>query len=119
MYASYPSLILGFHGCDQEVGEDILSGKAPLLPSRNDFDWLGDGIYFWENDPDRALDFASWRAISAIPSLQPIKNPFVIGAVIHPGRCFNLLERRAISMLKDGYNFLKSAASEVLPKTNH
>jgi hypothetical protein len=38
--------VLGFHGCDQKIGERILGGKEPhLLPSEKKYDWLGHGIY--------------------------------------------------------------------------
>jgi hypothetical protein len=30
----------------------------PFRKSRNDFDWLGEGVYFWEYGHDRALQFA-------------------------------------------------------------
>ncbi len=29
-----------------------------ILKKRNDYDWLGHGIYFWEKNPERAYDFA-------------------------------------------------------------
>jgi hypothetical protein len=41
------SFVLGFHGCDQSVADDLLNGKD-FVPSANDWDWLGSGIYFWE-----------------------------------------------------------------------
>jgi hypothetical protein len=58
MYQCAPSFVLGFHGCDQEVGEKILFGETNLEFSSNDYDWLGSGIYFWENDPNRAIEWA-------------------------------------------------------------
>jgi hypothetical protein len=51
------SFILGYHGCDQQVGEDLLLNK-PFEPSQNDYDWLGSGIYFWEANPSRGLAWA-------------------------------------------------------------
>jgi len=51
------SFILGYHGCDKSVGERILKGE-PFKQSNNDYDWLGPGIYFWEANPTRGLDFA-------------------------------------------------------------
>jgi hypothetical protein len=51
------SFILGYHGCDKAVGEGILKGE-PFKQSNNDYDWLGPGIYFWEANPIRGLDFA-------------------------------------------------------------
>ena len=31
---------------------------ANLNSSENDYDWLGSGIYFWEEGPKRALEWA-------------------------------------------------------------
>jgi hypothetical protein len=58
MYNHAPHLVLGFHGCDRRFGEQVLSGKKNLHFSRNQYDWLGSGIYFWEDDENRAAEFA-------------------------------------------------------------
>ena len=50
-----------YHGCDREIAEAVLSGKGTLQPSENDYDWLGPGIYFWVDSPNRALDWAKDR----------------------------------------------------------
>lgn len=56
-YQRLPSMVLGFHGCDEFVGEDILSGKVRhLATSVNKYDWLGEGIYFWESGATRTGD---------------------------------------------------------------
>ncbi len=34
--------VLGYHGCDRDVGERLLAGEA-FQPSDNDYDWLGPG----------------------------------------------------------------------------
>ena len=39
-----PTWVLGYHGCDREVGEAVLAGETTLRPSENDWDWLGTGI---------------------------------------------------------------------------
>jgi hypothetical protein len=51
------AFILGYHGCDQRVGERLLTGM-PFKLSNNDYDWLGPGIYFWDANPLRGLEFA-------------------------------------------------------------
>ncbi|MGM0377752.1 MAG: hypothetical protein ACQEQ0_13340 [Bacteroidota bacterium] len=59
MYSKRAGLILGFHGCDKSVRDAVVAKKGVLLkPSKNDYDWLGNGVYFWENNCKRALDFA-------------------------------------------------------------
>jgi hypothetical protein len=67
------------------VGEKVLAGKANLKPSAEDYDWLGSGIYFWADSPERAWDWANDR-----PGSEKIRRPFVVGAVIYPGLCLNL-----------------------------
>jgi hypothetical protein len=76
-------MVLGFHGCDESVGEQVLSGKVPhLARSVNQYDWLGEGIYFWENDPLRAMEWAVAAKDDPRLSKGKIKKPFVVGAVI-------------------------------------
>ncbi len=41
--------ITGFHSCNKEVGVKVLNGEIDLKPSSNAWDWLGQGIYFWES----------------------------------------------------------------------
>ena len=48
LYSRRSNLVIGFHGCDQSVVEAVIAGKTELLASTNDYDWLGNGIYFWE-----------------------------------------------------------------------
>ena len=49
MYSRISNLVLGFHGCDRSVGIKVLhsNGTLHLEKNRNDYDWLGNGIYFW------------------------------------------------------------------------
>ena len=57
MHRLTSAFVLGYHGCDHSVGERLLAGTAFKL-SDNDYDWLGPGIYFWEANPLRGLEFA-------------------------------------------------------------
>jgi hypothetical protein len=98
VYRKLPGIVLGFHGCDKKVGEAILSGKQKhLTQSSNLYDWLGTGIYFWENDPRRAMEFAQDAMNRPILSQGRIKTPFVIGAAIDLGLCMNLLDRTVLA----------------------
>jgi len=95
-YEFLPSFLLGFHGTDQETAEKVLAGEEPLLPSKNSYDWLGHGIYFWEYSPQRAIEFAGAKYDHSV----------VIGAIIDPGFCLNLLEASALRQLKETYKLL-------------
>ncbi|SPF51914.1 hypothetical protein SBA4_4770009 [Candidatus Sulfopaludibacter sp. SbA4] len=57
MHRLTSTFVLGYHGCDRSIGERLLKGN-PFRPSSNEYDWLGPGIYFWEANPQRGLDFA-------------------------------------------------------------
>lgn len=59
MYEKLPNLVLGFHGCDIETFEKVLFYHENLKASDNTYDWLGNGMYFWENSYQRAYDWAS------------------------------------------------------------
>jgi hypothetical protein len=113
VYTSHSSLILGFHGCDRSVGEKVLGG-ARLKHSKNDYDWLGSGIYFWENNPHRALEYAELlRDNPHRIKGKAINDPFVVGAVIDLGFCLDLLEHRSLRLVSESYRTLKAAFDEV------
>lgn len=120
MYDVLPSFILGFHGCDQAVAEAVFSGKAALKKSQNAYDWLGHGVYFWENNPQRALDYAAELRDRPRKTGARVKIPAVVGAVIDLGRCLNLLDHQMIGMVKDAHRGLLSAfaAAQAKPPEN-
>lgn len=102
MYSKLPNLVLGFHGCDQSVYNEVIVNNRALNPGENSYDWLGHGIYFWENNPKRALEWAI-----NLKERGKIKNEAVIGAVIDLGYCLNLIEADSLNIVKQGYEILK------------
>jgi len=94
--------MVGFHGCDQETRDKIVLHRDVFKESVNEYDWLGHGVYFWENDFERAFQWAKERT----------QYPAVIGALIEPGNCLDLLEQSSRERLKEGYEMLKISASE-------
>jgi hypothetical protein len=88
------SFVLGYHGCDEDIGMAALHGDLTLTKSEQDYDWLGPGIYFWESDPHRAMEWAESRVKRG-----KSKKAFVIGAVIDLRNCLNLLERENLELL--------------------
>jgi hypothetical protein len=106
--------ILGYHGCDAEIGEEVLAGKIQLEHSDRDYDWLGPGIYFWEGDAKRAFEWASQRI-----ARKRSGSPFVLGAVLELRDCLDLTQRENIELLEFAYKgALKSAkkSGQALPK---
>lgn len=50
---------IGYHGTSDAAARRILSSGFEI--SRNDYDWLGDGAYFFQDAPLRALEWARQR----------------------------------------------------------
>ena len=91
--------VLGYHGCSREVAELALSGKETLKSSTNDHDWLGNGIYFWEDDCSRALKWAREKHGN---------QAYVVGCVINLGHCLNLQKQDHLDLLIQAHNDLLS-----------
>jgi len=99
-----PAWVIAFHGCDRRIGETILQGKKEVRPSRNEYDWLGSGAYFWENSYRRALKWAKFMASGHAPKAKRIAAPFVIGAIIDPGECLDLCEDGCLAIVKRSHS---------------
>ena len=112
MYEILPSFVLGFHGCDEAVAEQVFAGTTDLKVSTNDYDWLGHGIYFWENNPGRAMQYARQLMAHPVRSRATISKPAVIGAVIDLGVCMNLLDTDSLQLLEDSYRYLADALAD-------
>lgn len=115
MYSSKPAYVFGFHGLDETVGRRVLNNKTELRHSSNSYDWLGHGVYFWENSLERARQYAiedSQRKDTKI------KTPFVIGAIIDLGNCLDLLDKKSLDFLLYSYQEMALAleeADKILP----
>lgn len=119
MYATLPSFVLGFHGCDESLVKAVISGKKDLNPSENDYDWLGHGMYFWESDHERALAWAKHLQKHPERGKVVIKKPAVLGAIIDLGHCLNLIESHSLSLIQGAYNsfkVLQESSGQELPK---
>jgi hypothetical protein len=106
MYSQRTSLIIGFHGCDESVRDALVNSKNAFKKSENTYDWLGHGMYFWDNDPERALEFAQFKKKNPKTSSHPIKKPSVVGAVINLGLCLDLVSSKSLQLLKVGHEIL-------------
>ncbi len=94
----YQRLIIGYHGCDARIRDAVIQHGASLVPSKNDYDWLGYGIYFWEHGPDRAWQWAELQCQRGL-----IRQPAAVGAVLHLGRCFDLLDSFHTNALAESF----------------
>jgi hypothetical protein len=105
-YSRLPAFVLGFHGCDRRLADRVINRKTTLRLSNNDYDWLGHGIYFWENSPKRANQWANEQAKRAKAKGRRYE-PAVIGAVIDLGNCLDLMNAASIDLVRAAHTYLK------------
>jgi hypothetical protein len=91
------SLVIAYHGCDLRVARNIVSLKDHLKPSKNAWDWLGHGIYFWEDSHARAK---RWAHEESQRHGSQIKSPSAVGAIIDLGNCLNLADAEALKQIR-------------------
>jgi hypothetical protein len=72
---------IGFHGTNVAAAQRILA--SGFVISRNEYDWLGDGAYFFQDAQQRALEWARMRFGSEAA---------VLGAEIDLTGCLDLLD---------------------------
>jgi hypothetical protein len=104
MYDIKPNLVIGFHGCERFIRDQLLNKPNEIIFSRQPYDWLGHGMYFWENNYTRAFQWAEDKMKRGT-----IQNPAVIGAVLYLGYCCDFLDAKYIQRLKDNYKTMTDA----------
>lgn len=90
--------LIAFHGCDHDFAQKLISGSAQMQPSLNPYDWLGNGIYGWEESPERGMAWAREGHKQG-----RIKKPAVVGMVIDPGYCLDLVEQESLNLVRLAY----------------
>lgn len=109
MYSTKPTVTYGFHGLDRDIAIQILNQEIDFKPSNNDYDWLGNGIYFWENSIERAYQYAKE---SSKRTASTIKTPFVLGTILDLGNCLDLLDKKHLDFLAFAYSEFKKSLEE-------
>jgi hypothetical protein len=95
--------IIGYHGCDLKTAMAVVARKEVLRPGANRYDWLGTGVYFWEDDPKLAW---GWAMHTSKQRPDWIQTPAVLGAVIDLQNCLNLVQTGASRILEAAYRDL-------------
>ena len=88
-----PLPVTGYHGTSIESANAILAGGFCL--SRNRQDWLGDGVYFFQDGLERSWDWARRRYGSQAA---------VIGAEIRLDDCIDMLDTTWNRVLAAAYD---------------
>lgn len=118
MYSKRSGLVIGFHGCDLQVRDDLVNHKIDFKHSTNPWDWLGWGAYFWENNEQRALDFTE-ELKSKEHFKDKIKEPAVLGAVLDLGYCLDLTDKNYLTSIENSFKMVETlfnAKTEPLPE---
>ena len=91
--------VTGFHGTSRASAAKIVTGE--FRPSRNEYDWLGEGVYFFQDAPQRALDWARERFG---------REAAVVMAMIDLDGCMDLLDLGWEGPLSQAYYRLEAEA---------
>jgi hypothetical protein len=103
--ARAPSRVLGYHGCHILTSSGIQQ-PTDFLQSQNNYDWLGNGVYCWEYQPERALEWAQLRFGA--------DNACVLEIDLTLGFCLNLVEPRFQQAIANHFKVI----AEIADKTN-
>jgi hypothetical protein len=108
-FEDYHRTIVGYHGTRLSVALDIVNRRRDFEFSKNQSDWLGHGVYFWEYAPQQALWWAErlkkksrerhGKMKSKRPDLwdEPVA---VLGSMIRLGFCLDLLDPYIVKYAK-------------------
>jgi hypothetical protein len=114
MYSSRPNLMIGFHGCDEQVRDTLVINPNSVKKSEEAFDWLGHGFYVWENNYERALQWATDKK-----KRKQIARPSVLGVVYQLDHCLDFTDAAIIDIVPQYYSRMKedfSFLQKELPK---
>lgn len=108
-----PNLYIGYHGCSEEHGMEMLKRNSieNLHQSTGDYEWLGHGFYVWENNYARAK---AWRK----RDYKAHKQPFVVGVIYSLDECLDMTDSGCLTLVQSAYETLKitsEKAGESLP----
>jgi len=93
--------VYGYHGTTKDVAREIK--RNGFRASVNTYDWLGDGVYFWQDAPSRAREWATTRFKEAAA---------VLGARMQlSDACMDLLDIDWWHLLDRAYTLLVNEAA--------
>jgi hypothetical protein len=106
--------ILGYHGTNLTVAKEILRNGFHL--STNKYDWLGRGVYFFQDAPDRAWDWAYKHTQRKSPN----DSPAVICSRLRLKNCIDLFDSLPDTgwplLIRETYNALLIIHGNSLPQ---
>lgn len=106
--------MIGFHGCDELIRDELVRFPHKIKKSQEKFDWLGHGFYVWENNYERALKWSEDKFKRGT-----ITKPSVVGVVYQLDYCLDFTDSKFIDILCIYHKLLKDDlefAGKPLPK---
>lgn len=94
---THQRIVVGYHACDAEVAHRLVDGE-PFIPSRNAYDWLGHGVYFWEHSELRARLYAA-----ELVRRERTARPAVLACALDLTGCFDLCDAQFSEELAEAY----------------
>ncbi|WP_417748903.1 hypothetical protein [Rosistilla oblonga] len=101
--------VVGYHACSVDFARRLWRNEVTTsdwMPSENEYDWLGSGIYFWGNGLRRAQEWAG-----EIEERHQQESA-VVKATIDLGRCLDLTNTSLRPLIHETYESLKSLHEE-------
>jgi hypothetical protein len=109
--------MLGFHGCDESVRDSLVTNPDNVKKSQEVFDWLGHGFYVWENNRERAFQWAIDKKKRGT-----LIQPSVVGVIYQLDYCLDFTDTEFINVLSTYYDLMKQdlqTAGKELPKNKN
>ncbi|WP_341838008.1 hypothetical protein WJU16_09115 [Chitinophaga pollutisoli] len=97
---------VGYHGCDARVAARLLNEREGIFASNREFEWLGHGMYFWENNLKRGLDWARQKC-----EKKQINQPAVVGALLDLRNCCDFSDQRYLDLIRAYHLDMKQVRS--------
>lgn len=106
---------IGYHGCTKDTAEKLVnSPKAKVRFSTNEYDWLGNGFYIWENSYERAHQFI----VEKLNREHKESNEGVVLGVAYTLKsCLDMTTEEGLSTLKFAYQELVTAKIQLKENT--
>lgn len=110
-------VVVGYHGTTEAHAREIMNRAYPIH-NRREVDWLGDGLYFWQDAPHRALWWANRRVAyerGEYPERGP-QSPAVLQVEVDFTNALDFLDRTpAIERLLRAAHRLLASTSPSMP----
>jgi hypothetical protein len=93
-----PRTVVGYHGCNRAFARGLVANRISLdewKASKNTYDWLGEGVYFWEHAPGRA-----WQRAKECHGDEPA----VVATEIRLGKCLDFGDTVFAVLLRQSYD---------------